>query len=158
MSKSILIVTSSFDRTIDFLINKYKNDYSFIRINLDEINNYKISITDKGIFYKNDSLLINLFDNIKSIYFRKIFLPELLEYDENYRNYMHKEIYNFIIILVDSFDGKVLSKPSLLRQVENKVFQLHIAKKLNFLIPNSIIANDKDYDKLVQNVGQSNRC
>lgn len=145
MSKYILIVSSSFDKTVDFFLDKYKNNYFFIRINLDKINEYKISITDNGIFFEYQSNLINLFENIKSIYFRKIFLPELLEYDTEYRNYMHKEIYNFIIGLVDSFEGKVLSRPSLLRKVENKVYQLHLSKKLNFLIPKSIISNDKDF-------------
>ncbi|WP_419678441.1 hypothetical protein ACN2EN_05300 [Aliarcobacter lanthieri] len=145
MSKYILIVSSSFDKTVDFFLDKYKNNYFFIRINLDKINEYKISITDNGIFFEYQSNLINLFENIKSIYFRKIFLPELLEYDTEYRNYMHKEIYNFIIGLVDSFEGKVLSRPSLLRKVENKVYQLHLSKKLNFLIPQSIISNDKDF-------------
>lgn len=145
MSKYILIVSSSFDKTVDFFLDKYKNNYFFIRINLDKINEYKISITDNGIFFEYQSNIINLFENIKSIYFRKIFLPELLEYDTEYRNYMHKEIYNFIIGLVDSFEGKVLSRPSLLRKVENKVYQLHLSKKLNFLIPQSIISNDKDF-------------
>ncbi|CAM3975381.1 hypothetical protein [Arcobacter cloacae] len=143
--KFILIITSSFDKTVDILIDKYKSKYFFIRINLDNINKYKISITDDGIFYEYDFKLINLFESIKSIYFRKIFLPDLLDYDENYRNFMHKEIYNFIVGLADSFDGKVLSKPSLLRQVENKVYQLHLAKKFNFLIPKSIITNDENY-------------
>ncbi|MCT7602385.1 hypothetical protein [Aliarcobacter butzleri] len=112
---------------------------------MDNINEYKLSITDGGIFFEYNSKLINLFESIKSIYFRKIFLPDLLDYDEDYRNFMHKEIYNFIVGLADSFDGKVLSKPSLLRQVENKVYQLHLAKKLDFLIPKSIITNDENY-------------
>jgi glutathione synthase/RimK-type ligase-like ATP-grasp enzyme len=145
LSKSILIISSSFDKTVDYLITKFENDLKFFRINLDKINDYKISITNDNVFIENESKLINVYQDINSIYFRKIFLPELLEYDIEYRNYMHKEIYNFIIGLADSFEGKVLSRPSLLRKVENKVYQLHLAKKLNFLIPQSIISNDKDF-------------
>ena len=145
MSKYILIITSSFDSTVDFLIEKYGKDYDFIRINLDKIYEHKISITNDKIIYKHKLKEIDLFKSIKSIYFRKIFLPELENYDKNYRNYMHKEIYNFIIGLADTFEGKILSQPSLLRKVENKVYQLSVAKKLNFLLPQSIISNDEDY-------------
>jgi len=44
---------------------------------------------------------------------------------------MQKEIYSFITGFVDSFDGKVLTTPSILRKVENKIFQLSIATKFN---------------------------
>lgn len=146
MKKFILIITSSFDTTIDFLINKYSNSFTFYRINLDKIDEYKISITNEDTFIENNIYgNISVGRNIKSIYFRKIFLPELLNYDQSYRNYMQKEIYSFIVGLADSFDGKVLSKPSLLRKIENKTYQLHLAKKLNFLLPKSIISNNSNY-------------
>ena len=148
MKKYILIVTSSYDTTVDFLMNNYSNHYNIIRLNLDEFERYKISITNNYINYEdtqNKIIINNLFKSIKSIYFRKIFLPSLENYEEKYRNYMQKEIYNFIIGLVDSFEGKVLSKPTFLRQVENKVYQLFIAKKLGFNCPNSIISNDSNF-------------
>ena len=148
MEQYILIVTSSYDTTVDFLVKRYSDKYNMIRLNLDELDKYKISITNDYIYFedKQDNLIIkDLFRHIKSIYFRTIFLPSLDKYEEKYRNYMQKEIYNFIIGLVDSFEGKVLSKPTFLRQIENKVYQLFIAKKLGFNCPNSIISNDSNF-------------
>jgi len=148
MKKYILIVTSTYDTTVDFLIQKYSVKYNTIRLNLDELEKYKISITDDYIYYEDtqSNLIIkDLFRQIKSIYFRKIFLPSLNDYEEKYRNYMQKEIYNFIIGFVDSFEGKVLSKPTFLRQIENKIYQLFIAKKLGFKCPKSIISNDSNF-------------
>lgn len=144
MSKKIFIITSTFDRTVDFLIDKYRT-IDFVRLNIDKIDEYQISITDNGVLFNSKTFKTdNLFDDIKSIYFRKIFLPELTSYEEKYHNYMQKEIYSFIVGMADSFEGKMLTSPAILRKVENKLFQYHLAKKLNFLQPKSIISNDSN--------------
>jgi len=145
LNNKILIITSSYDRTVDFLISKYTL-IDFIRLNVDEFDNYQISITDNGINFNSSSFnTLDLFNEIKSIYFRKIFLPILDEYNIEYHNYMQKEIYNFIVGIADSYEGKVLSKPSLLRKVENKIYQHHLSKKLGFLTPKTIISNDSTF-------------
>lgn len=143
---NILIITSSFDKTIDFLINKFKHKYQFLRLNLDQIDQYCLALTKEGLVFRSqEDATQDLFNEIKSIYFRKIYLPDLSKYDSLYHNYMQKEIYNFIIGIADSFEGRVLSKPSLLRQVENKIYQFHLAKKLNLLIPDVCISNCAAY-------------
>lgn len=153
-NKKILIITSSFDKTVDYLINKY-DDEKLIRLNVDELKMNQISISNVPYFkvsIENDKYNVeNLFDSISSIYYRKLFLPELQEYDPKYHTYMQKEIYSFITGLVDSFDGKVLTSPSTLRKVENKIFQLKIAMELNFLLPHSLISNAQS---LVNNMSE----
>jgi len=148
MKQYIFIVTSSYDTTVDFLVKKYNSKYNIIRLNLDKLEKYKISITNNYIYYEDyeaNLFIKDLFKCIKSIYFRKIFLPSLEDYEQKYRNYMQKEIYNFIIGFVDSFEGKVLSKPTFLRLIENKIYQLYLAEKLGFTCPNSIISNDTNF-------------
>jgi len=143
MSK-ILIVTSSFDKTVDYLIQKYSQE-KFIRLDVDKLDQYQISVS----YYENFQIDIksntfeikNLFASISSIYYRKLFLPELNNYDVKYHTYMQKEIYSFITGLVDSFDGKVITTPTILRKVENKVYQLKVASDLQFLLPTSLISN-----------------
>jgi hypothetical protein len=146
MSK-ILIVTSSFDKTVDYITSRF-SDLDFIRINVDQLDSYNISITNQDHFkisIKNSFFEIeDLFTAISSIYYRKLFLPDLIAYDPKYHTYMQKEIYSLITGLVDSFDGKVLSRPSTLRKVENKIFQLKIASDLGFLLPDSLISNDSE--------------
>ena len=156
MKNKILIITSSFDKTVDYIIQKFNKD-KFIRLNVDELHSSLISISNTNGFkitLQNKLLDIqNLFCEVNSIYYRKLFLPKLNDYEEKYHIYMQKEIYSFITGIVDSFEGKVLTTPSILRKVENKIFQLSIATKLNFLLPNSLITNNEqeannfnDYD------------
>lgn len=151
--KRILIISSSFDKTVDYFIEKYGNK-RFIRLNVDELKINQISITNVPYFkvsIENDKYDIeNLFDSISSIYYRKLFLPELQEYNAKYHTYMQKEIYGFITGLVDSFEGRILTSPSILRKVENKVFQLKIAMELNFLFPYSLITNNKNLVNTLQ--------
>lgn len=145
--KKILIVSSSFDKTVDYMINKYNQD-RFIRLNIDKLENYQISITNYGSFQvniKSDTFDVkNLFESISSIYYRKLFLPDLKDYDVNYHAFMQKELYSFVTGLVDSFDGKVVTTPTILRKVENKVYQLKVASDLHFLLPSSLITNHDD--------------
>jgi glutathione synthase/RimK-type ligase-like ATP-grasp enzyme len=123
-------------------------DLQFIRLNVDELHKYQISVIShskyivslKSSEYKID----NLFESIHSIYYRKLFLPSLENYDNNYHTFMQKEIYTFIVGMVDSFQGKILTAPSILRKVENKIFQLKVSTDLNFLLPSSLISNDSN--------------
>jgi glutathione synthase/RimK-type ligase-like ATP-grasp enzyme len=144
MKNKILIITSSFDKTVDYIINKFDHD-KFIRLNVDELHSSLISITNQNgfkIVLQNKLFNIqNLFHEIHAIYYRKLFLPKLDDYEDKYHVYMQKEIYSFITGIVDSFEGKILTTPSILRKVENKIFQFSIAMKLNFLLPNSLITN-----------------
>ena len=143
--KNILIITSSYDKTIDYIIEKFSST-KFIRLNVDELDKYKISIISNPRYIvslkSSEYEIDNLFESIHSIYYRKLFLPNLDNYDKNYHTYMQKEIYSFIVGLVDSFQGKVLTRPSILRKVENKIFQLKVSIDLGFLLPNSLITND----------------
>jgi len=147
MKKNILIITSSFDKTVDYLIENFSN-VKFIRLNIDELDKYKISIINSPkyiVSLKNSEYTIdNLFEIIHSVYYRKLFLPSLENYNNKYHTYMQKEIYSFIVGLVDSFQGKVLTAPSILRKVENKIFQLKVSTDLGFLLPNSLISNDNN--------------
>ncbi|WP_201352066.1 hypothetical protein [Hydrogenimonas urashimensis] len=150
MKKPIFVVASSFDGTVDYMIEKYEDDFSFVRFDIDRMDKYGISIdttsgTQKVKFVSENFCSNDLFNDISSIYFRKIFFPELNEYDKRYRSYMLKEIYGFVSGLVDSFVGKVLTKPYILRRTENKIYQLFLAKELGFDVPNSSITNDPEY-------------
>ena len=151
MNNKFLIITSSFDKTADYIIKKF-NEEKIIRLNVDELHSSLISISNKNGFkitLQNQLYNIqNLFSEVHSIYYRKLFLPTLNDYEEKYHVYMQKEIYSFITGMVDSFEGKVLTTPSILRKVENKIFQLSIATNLDFLLPNSLITNnDKEANK-----------
>ena len=44
----ILIITSSYDQTSTYIINKYFNKTNFFRLNIDKISNYIINIDGAG--------------------------------------------------------------------------------------------------------------
>lgn len=115
---------------------------SFFRFNVDQLNEYKLSITNKGwSISHHDEYITNY--NIVSIYYRKPTFPDLSEYEESYHSMIHKDILTIINGIVDVFPGKVLTKPYILRLTENKVFQLLKASQYGLIVPSSYIGNDQ---------------
>lgn len=142
--KKVLIITSSIDTTVDYIIERYKTGVNFFRLNVDEINRYNISIGNNKFWVIEDKECDRIIEKrqVHSIYYRKPRLPDLQYYEKAYHNMIAKDIIAVINGLVDEFDGKVLTKPYILRKIENKVYQLLYAEKNQFLIPNSFIGND----------------
>lgn len=140
MTRPIFIVTSSFDLTVDYLIHKYSH-VDFFRFNLDLFHEYELSINPDETNISNISRSITL-ENCRSIYYRKPQLPNLKNiFPEQYHTFAHKEVFNVMEGMIESCDQKCLSKPSLLRLGNNKVYQLKLAKKLDFMLPKSSISN-----------------
>lgn len=143
-SKKILIITSSIDCTVDYIINKYRDSAEFYRFDIDMFSEYEIVIggnrqwvirCDKWELEKKD---------LYSIYYRKPRIPKLDEYEYDYRSMIAKDIISLVNGIVDDFEGKVLTKPYILRKTENKVFQLLYAEKNGLLIPKSFIGNSNE--------------
>lgn len=140
----ILVITSSNDLTVDYIIEKYNCLAEFYRLNVDFINQYKISANNQlGWSIQSDNWEHPLsMGEVGSIYYRKPRFPNLEDYQQEYRNMINNDILALINGIVDSFEGKVLTKPCILRKCENKVFQLLYAYKNNIKIPISYIGND----------------
>lgn len=79
--------------------------------------------------------------NVHSIYYRKPRLPKLDEFEPDYRGMIYRDVISLINGIVDDFEGKVLTKPCILRKTENKIFQLLYAQKNGLIIPDSFIGN-----------------
>ena len=142
MEKSILVITSSIDVTVDYIIKK-NGDKSFFRFDVDDFSNYEINVSNYTWTIRNKvSDCVIEMKNVISIYYRKPIFPNLSEYESYYHSMIEKDILALITGIADSFDGKVLSKPYLLRMSENKINQLIFASINNFLIPKSFIGND----------------
>lgn len=151
MGKSILIITSSIDVTVDYIIKK-NEEISFFRFDVDEFSNYEINVSNYTWTIRNkvsDSVIE--MQNVISIYYRKPIFPNLSEYESYYHSMIEKDILALITGITDSFVGKVLSKPYLLRMSENKINQLLFASINNFLIPKSFIGNDNNTLKSYSN-------
>ena len=140
MSK-ILIITCSYDKTIDYIIEKNKYRANFFRFNVDLFADYGITISNSywEISYRNNTINSN---TTLSIYYRKPTFPDTSDFAPEYRRIINSDILAIIDGLANSFSGVVLTKPYLLRQAENKIFQLIYAKSHSILMPKSFIGND----------------
>lgn len=146
MSK-ILIITCSYDKTIDYIIEKNKYGANFFRFNVDLFADYGITISNSywEISYRNNTINSN---TTLSIYYRKPTFPDTSDFAPEYRRIINSDILAIIDGLANSFSGVVLTKPYLLRQAENKIFQLIYAKSHSILMPKSFIGNN-DYWKCI---------
>lgn len=140
MSK-ILIITCSYDKTIDYIIEKNKHRANFFRFNVDLFADYGITISNSywEISYRNNTINSN---TTLSIYYRKPTFPDTSDFAPEYRRIINSDILAIIDGLANSFSGVVLTKPYLLRQAENKIFQLIYAKSHSILMPKSFIGNN----------------
>lgn len=141
MKKTVLVITSSIDLTVDYIEKKYFDELIIYRINVDQLALYEISITNIGIKISNKSIGTIMFNAVDGILYRKPILPDIREFDEAYHCMIQRDIIALINGMVDSFEGNVLTKPYILHKCENKIYQLVYAIKNNILIPHSFIGN-----------------
>ncbi len=149
--EKVLIITSSIDNTVDYIMNNYDGIAEFYRLDVDMFPKYEIVLggflqwvisCDEWSLEKKE---------VHSIYYRKPRFPNLDEYSDVYKGMIAKDIVSLINGMVDSFQGRVLTKPYILRKTENKAFQLLYAEKKGLFIPESFVGNSnkraKDFFK-----------
>lgn len=145
--KIVLIITSSIDGTVDYIIQKYNSpEVCFKRVNVDLFNLYCFDFSSKDgwtIKFRENNEIIELND-VYSIYYRKPRLPDLSLYEKKYHPMISKDIVSVINGIVDGFDRAVLSKPCLLKKTENKIFQIQYALANGFFVPDTYIGNTSD--------------
>lgn len=141
--RDVLVITSSIDQTVDYVILKYSHIANFYRVNVDQFDQYVFYIcNDHGWRIRSASWDKEMSQNeFHSIYYRKPQFPHLDEFEPEYRGMICQDILTIINGIADSFDGIVLSKPNILRKSENKVYQLLYAQKNDLILPKSFIGN-----------------
>jgi len=143
----VLIITSSVDLTCDYIIKKYGSAINFYRFNIDLFNDYEVSIKNHSINIRNKFWNINTRE-IHAIYYRKISFQNLTNiFNKQYHYYIHREIFSVVEGIIESFDGICLSKPSILRNADNKIIQLKFAQQIGFIVPELNICNSSSQIK-----------
>lgn len=138
---TILFVTSFFDKTCDYIQTIYPELECF-RLDVDSFSDYKLEFTKGGFRVERGKKCLTS-QECSAIYFRKPTLENLCgKVDPQYHNFAHKESYALIEGLIESYDGRCLSKPSVLRRANNKIFQVMHAQKAGFNLPSLSITND----------------
>lgn len=139
----ILVITSSFDKTIDFIEDKHDFD-GFFRFNIDKFSEYKVSYDSVGFEIINPGNKKITESHCQSIYYRKPTPEKISESIINpiYQSHIYREVFTFCEGISESFQGTCLSKPSILRVADNKLYQLKLAKEVGFNIIEPLISND----------------
>ena len=106
--RAVLIITSSIDVTVDYIIKSYQNEARFYRLNVDELSKYRIDVGEVSQWTITCSNWAIEKSSVYSIYYRKPILPDLSKYEEDYHGMIAKDIISLINGIVDDFEGKVL--------------------------------------------------
>lgn len=146
---NVLIITNKNDITSDFIVKRLKErNISFYRFNTEEVSKSCFFTFDfqKGLFILSDTVLCKQF-NLKeftSVYFRRPELP-IIDIDnlsggeiQFLKNEFYYTLEGLYKILKDLY---WVSPIYAIREAENKIYQLELAKSIGFSIPNSIITN-----------------
>ncbi len=140
MLNYILIITSSYDRTVDYIIEKHPNE-KFFRFDVDKFSDYSVS-AHFGEFTISSATKTISNKNCLSIYYRKPSLEDLSGViSPEYFGFIYKEVFALIDGVADSFEGLVLTRPSILRASSNKITQSSLAHKIGFKTPKHTITN-----------------
>lgn len=142
MKRKTLIITNTIDKTVDYIMEQYGEVGEFYRFNVDQFPDYRINVSMNGLEIECSKWKISS-QGIYSIYYRKPRLPDLNNYEKPYHIMIARDIVSLVNGLIDSFEGKVLSKPSVLRRTENKTFQFLYALEHGIRLPKSYIGNNE---------------
>lgn len=146
--KRIMLITNESDITADFIIKKLKEkNTAFYRFNTNQLGSTLEICFDieKGSYLIWDNVLKESVDlqHVKAVYYRR---PELTVKGDNLSagemNFIHNELYYTLEGLYKILSNVFwVNKVENIRNAENKIYQLLLAKELGFIIPESIVTN-----------------
>lgn len=145
----VLLISNKEDITTDCVVNSlHKRSVPFYRLNTEEIGTYVFLNLDisKGRYTLYDAHLNKEFDlkGFKSVYYRR---PEIPKFDSTQLNdteqkFLSRECWKTIEGLCKLLSTAFWISPlSAIREAENKIWQLKVAKEIGFCIPDSTITN-----------------
>jgi len=145
----VLLISNKEDITTDCVVNSlHKRSVPFYRLNTEEIGTFVFLNLDisKGRYTLYDAHLNKEFDlkGFKSVYYRR---PEIPKFDSTQLNdieqkFLSRECWKTIEGLCKLLSTAFWISPlSAIREAENKIWQLKVAKEIGFCIPDSTITN-----------------
>lgn len=150
MMKMIIILTNKADVTSDFVVRELRNQrLEYYRLNTEDIPQ-KIDVIfsiedDKFVLVdKIKNIQIDL-SQISAVYFRRAQvagLEYLDEISEQEREYLRGELAYLLEGIYKILENRCwLNNIYKIREAENKIYQLQMARELGFIIPTSLITN-----------------
>lgn len=143
----ILIISNKHDYSTDhitFQLNKM--GASYLRLNRDQFSDFEISLipNDQRLFGETDDFCFEITSKLlKSIYFRApVYLRDNYQPNLSPNEQLSRSQWTAFIRGLIVFDDVLwVNHPQATYKAEIKPYQLYIAKKLGFNVPNTIITN-----------------
>lgn len=146
---TVLIISNKSDITTDLVIKALqKRGIDYLRFNTED---FPLKFNSQISLHKNYSSFISngkrklLFDEISSVWYRrpKILPLEDINSSEADGKFIQREANSYLLnIWAMLSDKKWINNPFSLFKAERKTYQLFIASKIGFTIPETIVTND----------------
>lgn len=147
----IIILTNKDDITVDFVVRElHKQNLEYYRLNTEDIpSSIELRfILDEDAFFlydKNKERMIDL-KKVEAVYFRRAEVSSLdyiTDISISEKKYLREELAYILEGIYKVLRDKYwLNNIYNIREAENKIYQLQIAKEIGFIIPKSIISNN----------------
>lgn len=147
---SYLLLSDSYDFTTDYIaIELEKRGRKYLRIDRDCLTNEKVfwNIDDNLLQIERSKNTFRIFtDRVKGVYYRApIYLRETFSRSTSPKNQLKRSQWMSFYRNLMCIDKAVwVNSPSATFHAENKIIQLHIAKRLGFHVPRTFILNDAE--------------
>lgn len=165
MMKTVLILTNKDDITVDFVVRELKErEINYYRLNTEDIPsrisiNFDINKNEYKLLDKMKNIEINLLD-FDSVYFRRPSISDLNHIEGVNKSeilYLKSELTFVLEGIYKVLRNKYwLNNVYDIRESENKIYQLEIAKSIGFNIPRAVISNDIKALSTIKNTYRNN--
>ncbi|WP_435946470.1 hypothetical protein [Dryocola sp. BD586] len=152
MKNYILILSSIYDFSTDLVVQRLEHGGDdFIRLNKEQLSDYEIYLdpVNKSLRVKSEFADIET-SNIKSVWFRQpVFLRNTPGRIIDISEQLSLSQWNAFLRGLMVFDNAYwMNWPQATYAAESKPYQLMIAKKIGFSVPQTIISNSLGFDRL----------
>lgn len=152
MKNYILILSSMYDFSTDLVVQRLENNGdAFIRLNKEQLSDYEIFLDPINTFLRVKGEYVDIeTSNVKSVWFRQpIFLRNTPGRSIDINEQLSLSQWNAFLRGLMVFDKAYwMNWPQATYAAESKPYQLMIAKKIGFSVPQTIISNSLGFERL----------
>jgi glutathione synthase/RimK-type ligase-like ATP-grasp enzyme len=147
----VLIISNRHDFATDHVVFQLKRmGASYLRLNRDQFSDFKIALqpTAQRLYGEANNFTFQISpDSLKSIYFRApVFLRDIYQPSVPPDQQLSRSQWAAFIRGLTAFERVLwINHPQATYQAEVKPYQLYLAKKIGFAVPETVITNSADY-------------
>lgn len=152
MKNYVLILSSMYDFSTDLVVQRLENNGdNFIRLNKEQLSDYEIFLDPINTILRVKGEYVDVeTSNVKSVWFRQpVFLRNTPGRSIDINEQLSLSQWNAFLRGLMVFDKAYwMNWPQATYASESKPYQLMIAKKIGFSVPQTIISNSLGFEKL----------